>query len=162
MEYGCNQVPTVIPITVKHSDEYNLYSMSVRLFRAYKLQSILTLFPPIVRHGIFNPSRRRIVQSVFPRMSELQGQGFIQFGIWCKFIGFRLAVILKFSFSFPNQVDIEENNQGNYLSAGEMPLPALYSMMSLLFFLSGLFWVFILKKSEYVTRPLHHKFNARE
>jgi len=46
------------------------------------------------------------------------------------------------------QVDIEENNNGNYLSAGEMPLPALYFMMSLLFFLSGLFWVFILKKSK--------------
>lgn len=46
------------------------------------------------------------------------------------------------------QVDIEENNNGNYLSAGEMPLPALYLMMSLLFFLSGLFWIFILKKSK--------------
>lgn len=31
-----------------------------------------------------------------------------------------------------------------------MPLPALYFMMSILFFLSGLFWVFILKKSKYV------------
>lgn len=31
-----------------------------------------------------------------------------------------------------------------------MPLPALYSMMSLLFFLSGLFWVFILRKSKWV------------
>lgn len=49
-----------------------------------------------------------------------------------------------------SQVDIEENNNGNYLSAGEMPLPALYFMMSLLFFLSGLFWVFILKKSKLV------------
>jgi G protein-coupled receptor 107 len=37
--------------------------------------------------------------------------------------------------------DIEEVNNGNYLSATEMPLPVLYFMMSLLFFLSGLFWV---------------------
>lgn len=48
----------------------------------------------------------------------------------------------------PQQVDIVENNMGNYLSAGEMPLPSLYFMMSLLFFLSGLFWLFLLKKSK--------------
>jgi G protein-coupled receptor 107 len=52
----------------------------------------------------------------------------------------------QFMLSF--DVDIEENNAGNFLSAGEMPLPALYFMMSLLFFLSGCFWVFILKKSK--------------
>lgn len=49
--------------------------------------------------------------------------------------------------STTKQIDIEENNNGNYLSAGEMPLPALYFMMSLIFFLSGLFWMFLLKKS---------------
>ncbi|XP_030246307.1 protein GPR107 [Drosophila navojoa] len=53
-------------------------------------------------------------------------------------------------------VDIEENNNGNYLSAGEMPLPALYFMMSLLFFLSGLFWVFILKKSKHTVYKIHY------
>jgi len=50
---------------------------------------------------------------------------------------------------------IEEKNLGdNYLSAGEMPLPALYQMLSILFLLSGCFWVFILKKngSEQVYR----------
>jgi hypothetical protein len=46
------------------------------------------------------------------------------------------------------QLAIEEKNRENYLSAGEMPLPALYFMMSLLFFLSGCFWVFILHKSK--------------
>lgn len=45
---------------------------------------------------------------------------------------------------------IRESNRDNYLSAGEMPLPALYFMMALLFFLSGCFWVFILKKSKLV------------
>jgi len=45
-------------------------------------------------------------------------------------------------------LEIEENNSGNYLSAGEMPLPALYFMMSVLFFLSGCFWLFILHKSK--------------
>lgn len=53
-------------------------------------------------------------------------------------------------------VDIEENNSGNFLSAGEMPLPALYFMMSLLFFLSGLFWVFILKKSTHTVYKIHY------
>eukprot|EP00090_Calanus_glacialis_P003347 TRINITY_DN12482_c0_g1_i1.p1 TRINITY_DN12482_c0_g1~~TRINITY_DN12482_c0_g1_i1.p1 ORF type:complete len:615 (-),score=209.75 TRINITY_DN12482_c0_g1_i1:238-2082(-) len=49
---------------------------------------------------------------------------------------------------------IEEKNSESYLSAGEMPLPALYQMLSILFFLSGCFWVFILKKngSEQVFR----------
>merc|ERR1719244_2232864 len=51
-------------------------------------------------------------------------------------------------------INIEEKNSDSYLSAGEMPLPALYQMLSILFFLSGCFWVFILKKngSEQVFR----------
>jgi len=51
-------------------------------------------------------------------------------------------------------IEIEEKNSDSYLSAGEMPLPALYQMLSILFFLSGCFWVFILKKngSEQVFR----------
>ncbi|XP_067639618.1 protein GPR107 [Eurosta solidaginis] len=53
-------------------------------------------------------------------------------------------------------VDIEERNNKNFLSAGEMPLPALYSMMSVLFFLSGFFWVFILKKSKHSAHKLHY------
>ncbi len=44
-------------------------------------------------------------------------------------------------------IDIEEKNNNSYLSAGEMPLPALYLLMSVLFFLSGCFWIFILRKN---------------
>jgi len=44
-------------------------------------------------------------------------------------------------------IKIEEKNSDSYLSAGEMPLPALYQMLAILFFLSGCFWVFILKKT---------------
>ena len=36
----------------------------------------------------------------------------------------------------------------SYLSAGEMPLPALYFMMAVLFFISSCFWIFILRKSK--------------
>jgi len=51
-------------------------------------------------------------------------------------------------------IEIEEKNSDSFLSAGEMPLPALYQMLAILFFLSGCFWVFILKKtgSEQVYR----------
>lgn len=37
-----------------------------------------------------------------------------------------------------------------------MPLPALYFMMSVLFFLSGLFWVFILRKSKHPLFKIHY------
>ncbi|XP_055714161.1 protein GPR107 isoform X2 [Phlebotomus papatasi] len=60
----------------------------------------------------------------------------------------------KYSLNF--NVDIEENNSGNYLSAGEMPLPALYFMMAVLFFLSGLFWIFILQKSKHPVFKIHY------
>lgn len=53
-------------------------------------------------------------------------------------------------------IEIQENNGGNYLSAGEMPLPALYFMMALLFFLSGNFWVFILRKSKHPVFKIHY------
>lgn len=46
------------------------------------------------------------------------------------------------------QMQITEMNNRNYLSAGEMPLPALYFMMAMLFMLSGCFWVFILRNSK--------------
>ncbi|GAB0092225.1 protein GPR107 [Sergentomyia squamirostris] len=60
----------------------------------------------------------------------------------------------RYSLNF--NVDIEENNSGNYLSAGEMPLPALYFMMAVLFFLSGLFWIFILQKSKHPVFKIHY------
>ena len=52
-------------------------------------------------------------------------------------------------------MEIEESNRGNYLSAGEMPLPALYFMMAILFFLSGCFWVFILRHSKHPVYKIH-------
>lgn len=64
----------------------------------------------------------------------------------------------QFPLSFT--VDIEENNRGNYLSAGEMPLPALYFMMATLFLLSGLFWVFILRKSKHPVFKIHYLMAA--
>ena len=48
-------------------------------------------------------------------------------------------------------VEMTERNMDSFLSAGEMPLPALYFMMAVLFFISSCFWIFILRKSKYVT-----------
>ncbi|XP_065216732.1 protein GPR107 [Planococcus citri] len=54
------------------------------------------------------------------------------------------------------QMYIEEYNVDNYLSAGEMPLPALYFMMSIIFFLSAVFWVYILVTSRHPVFKIHH------
>ncbi|XP_026478623.1 protein GPR107 [Ctenocephalides felis] len=51
---------------------------------------------------------------------------------------------------------IEENNNGNFLSAGEMPLPTLYFCMALLFFLSGCFWTFVLRRSKHPVFKIHY------
>lgn len=53
-------------------------------------------------------------------------------------------------------VEIEENNNGNFLSATEMPLPILYFMMSILFFLSGLLWVYVLRGSKHPVFKIHY------
>lgn len=54
-------------------------------------------------------------------------------------------------------VDIEESNANdNYLSAGEMPLPALYFMMSFLFFLTAIFWVSLLRNSKHPVFKIHY------
>ncbi|XP_060520613.1 protein GPR107 [Cylas formicarius] len=59
------------------------------------------------------------------------------------------------------EVKITELNTGdNYLSAGEMPLPALYCMMAMLFFLSGMFWVFLLRQSRHPVFKIHYMMSV--
>ncbi|KAJ3662724.1 hypothetical protein Zmor_007056 [Zophobas morio] len=41
--------------------------------------------------------------------------------------------------------EIIEQNINSFLSAGDMPLPTLYILMAILFFLSGIFWIFLLR-----------------
>ncbi|CAF4238032.1 unnamed protein product, partial [Rotaria magnacalcarata] len=41
-----------------------------------------------------------------------------------------------------------ERNLDNYLSAGEMPLPVLYFTWAVIYFLSGFYWIFVLKTSN--------------
>lgn len=53
-------------------------------------------------------------------------------------------------------IKIIESNPTSFLSAGDMPLPALYCMMSILFLLSGMFWVFLLKQSKHPVFKIHY------
>ncbi|KAG5862474.1 hypothetical protein JTB14_002353 [Gonioctena quinquepunctata] len=53
-------------------------------------------------------------------------------------------------------IKIIEQNPTSYLSAGDMPLPALYCMMCILFLLSGMFWVFLLKQSKHPVFKIHY------
>ncbi|KAH1010109.1 hypothetical protein HUJ05_004463 [Dendroctonus ponderosae] len=69
----------------------------------------------------------------------------------CKDLNFDITqTILDFD------IEITEQNVNGYLSAGEMPLPALFCMMSILFFLSGMFWVFLLKQSKHPVFKIHY------
>lgn len=52
-------------------------------------------------------------------------------------------------------VYIYESNDGNFLSAGEMPLPVLYTTMSCIFFLSAAIWTFILNTSRQPVYRIH-------
>ncbi|CAB3226473.1 unnamed protein product [Arctia plantaginis] len=52
-------------------------------------------------------------------------------------------------------VHIYESNNGNFLSAGEMPLPVLYTIMSFVFFMSALLWTFILRSSRQPVYRIH-------
>ncbi|XP_034937893.1 protein GPR107 isoform X2 [Chelonus insularis] len=54
------------------------------------------------------------------------------------------------------EMHIAEINNGNFLSAGEMPLPSLYFLMSSTFFISGCLWVYILKKSQNPVFKIHY------
>ncbi|XP_069914173.1 protein GPR107 [Oryctolagus cuniculus] len=59
----------------------------------------------------------------------------------------------KFSFSL--DVRITEKNPDSYLSAGEIPLPALYISAAFFFFLSGTVWIHILRKRRNDVFKIH-------
>ncbi|CAG2119279.1 unnamed protein product, partial [Medioppia subpectinata] len=46
--------------------------------------------------------------------------------------------------SFNLNISISEDNLGNYLSAGEIPLPQLYFALSVIFFLLGVIWIHVI------------------
>ncbi|NXH46134.1 GP107 protein, partial [Dicaeum eximium] len=56
---------------------------------------------------------------------------------------------------FSLDVNITEKNPESYLSAGEIPLPKLYISMAFFFFLSGTFWIHILRKRRNDVFKIH-------
>lgn len=53
-------------------------------------------------------------------------------------------------------IAIIEHNGKNYLSAGEMPLPNLYFLMSLIFLISGCVWIGVLRRKREETFKIHY------
>ncbi|CAF0919522.1 unnamed protein product [Rotaria sordida] len=49
-----------------------------------------------------------------------------------------------------------EKNIDNYLSAGEIPLPVLYFTWAVIYFLSGFYWIFVLKSSKHPVYKIHY------
>lgn len=58
--------------------------------------------------------------------------------------------------TFEMQIDIEETNDGNYLSAGEIPIPALFFTLSVLFFIAGIVWMVILRRVKEDVYTMHY------
>uniref|UniRef100_A0AAY4ECF1 GOST seven transmembrane domain-containing protein n=1 Tax=Denticeps clupeoides TaxID=299321 RepID=A0AAY4ECF1_9TELE len=59
--------------------------------------------------------------------------------------------LLKFSID----IVIEEKNPDSFLSAGEIPLPKLYIVMSMFFFLIGILWVHVLRSRSADVYKIH-------
>ncbi|XP_013788341.1 protein GPR107-like isoform X1 [Limulus polyphemus] len=51
---------------------------------------------------------------------------------------------------------IKEENQGTYLSAGEMPLPHMYFGLSVVFFSVGCFWIYVIRKKKDEAFKIHY------
>ncbi|XP_025112920.1 protein GPR108-like isoform X1 [Pomacea canaliculata] len=53
-------------------------------------------------------------------------------------------------------VEIIEENNGNFLTAGEMPVPALYFTFSVVFFIMGVAWFSVLRRSKEGVYKIHY------
>uniref|UniRef100_V5H580 Putative g protein-coupled seven transmembrane receptor n=2 Tax=Ixodes ricinus TaxID=34613 RepID=V5H580_IXORI len=52
-------------------------------------------------------------------------------------------------------VVISERNEGSYLSAGEIPLPQVYFLMSVVFFVVGCYWIYVLRQRRQEAYKIH-------
>ncbi|XP_030027782.1 protein GPR107 [Manduca sexta] len=52
-------------------------------------------------------------------------------------------------------IEIYESNNGNYLSAGDIPLPLFYAVTSMVFFFCAVLWTYILKTSLQTVYRIH-------
>lgn len=53
-------------------------------------------------------------------------------------------------------ISLTEQNEGTFLSAGEIPLPQLYFFMSMTFFGTGLVWFMFLRRKKQETFKIHY------
>nr|XP_034304213.1 protein GPR107 [Crassostrea gigas] len=58
--------------------------------------------------------------------------------------------------TFEMQIDIEERNDNNYLSAGDIPIPTLFFILSVLFFIAGVVWMVILRRVKDDVYTMHY------
>ncbi|KAF0748515.1 protein GPR107, partial [Aphis craccivora] len=65
------------------------------------------------------------------------------------------AIMPKSKQSFTVTIS-ESNANGNYLSAGDMPLPSLYFSMSIIYFITGVLWIYFLYRSTYPVYKIHY------
>ncbi|CAN7989836.1 unnamed protein product, partial [Ixodes pacificus] len=52
-------------------------------------------------------------------------------------------------------VVISERNEGSYLSAGEIPLPQVYFLVSIVFFVVGCYWIYVLRQRRQEAYKIH-------
>lgn len=60
------------------------------------------------------------------------------------------------NFGINMELDLLERNQDTYLSAGEMPVPTLYLTWSIIYFLAGISWMYILRASKGDVFKIHY------
>ncbi|KAL3275846.1 hypothetical protein HHI36_020587 [Cryptolaemus montrouzieri] len=58
--------------------------------------------------------------------------------------------------SMDGKIQIIETNLGTYLSAEEIPLSILYNMMSMLFSITGIFWLYVLLRCKQPVQKIHY------
>nr|XP_022320969.1 protein GPR108-like isoform X2 [Crassostrea virginica] len=58
--------------------------------------------------------------------------------------------------TFEMQINIEERNDDNYLSAGDIPIPILFFILSIVFFIAGIIWMVILRRVKEDVYTMHY------
>lgn len=66
----------------------------------------------------------------------------------------------KIKFGVNLEIDLLERNEDSFLSAGELPMPTLYLTWSIIYFLAGISWVYILKTSKGEVFKIHYLMTA--
>lgn len=103
----------------------------------------------------FQPSERDLLDKIKTKKSkETQARvGSDNF-----FFEYEKSPEIKFGVNL--KVDILERNEDSFLSAGELPAPTLYLTWSIIYFLAGISWMYILKASKGEVFKIHYLMMA--